>query len=87
MGTMNISLSDDLESFVAEQVAERGYGTSSEYVLDLIRREQQLLTLRNRVLEGTSSPRTGKADASYFDALRARVRPSGASEARIPRKG
>jgi putative addiction module CopG family antidote len=36
MGTMNISLPDQLKSFVDEQVKERGYGTSSEYVRDLI---------------------------------------------------
>ncbi|MCG5479428.1 MAG: type II toxin-antitoxin system ParD family antitoxin, partial [Ensifer alkalisoli] len=32
MGTMNISLPDHLKSFVDEQVAGRGYGTSSEYI-------------------------------------------------------
>ena len=31
MSTMNISLPDYLKSFVDEQVAGRGYGTSSEY--------------------------------------------------------
>ena len=30
MSTMNISLPDSLKSFVDEQVASRGYGTSSE---------------------------------------------------------
>ena len=37
MGTMNISLPDTLKSFVDEQVRSRGYGTSSEYVRELIR--------------------------------------------------
>ncbi len=32
MSTMNISLPDTMKAFVDEQVAERGYGTSSEYV-------------------------------------------------------
>ena len=36
MGTMNISLPDTLKSFVDEQVSQRGYGTSSEYVRELI---------------------------------------------------
>ena len=40
MSTMNISLPEGLEAFVDEQVAERGYSTSSEYVLELIRRDQ-----------------------------------------------
>jgi antitoxin ParD1/3/4 len=74
MGTMNISLPDGMKSFVDEQVAERGYGTSSEYVRDLIRREQDRLELRRLVLDGAGSPRTGEADAPYFDGLRARAR-------------
>ena len=32
MSTMNISLPEAMKSFVDEQVNERGYGTSSEYV-------------------------------------------------------
>jgi antitoxin ParD1/3/4 len=74
MGTMNISLPDGMKAFVDEQVAERGYGTSSEYVRDLIRKEQDRQQLRNLVLEGATSPRTGEADAPYFDALRSRAR-------------
>lgn len=38
MSTMNISLPDTLKNFVDEQVSQRGYGTSSEYVRELIRR-------------------------------------------------
>ncbi len=38
MSTMNISLPDMLETFVDEQVSQRGYGTSSEYVRALIRK-------------------------------------------------
>ena len=41
MSTMNISLPDNLKSFVDEQVSQRGYGTSSEYVRDLIRRDKE----------------------------------------------
>lgn len=32
MSTMNISLPDGLKSFVDEQVSQRDYGASSEYV-------------------------------------------------------
>ena len=41
MTTMNVSLPDSLKTFVDEQVAQRGYGSSSEYVRDLIRRDQE----------------------------------------------
>jgi antitoxin ParD1/3/4 len=35
---MNISLPDTLKSFVDDQVSARGYGPSSEYVRELIRK-------------------------------------------------
>jgi antitoxin ParD1/3/4 len=74
MSTMNISLPDALKSFVDEQVAARGYGTSSEYVRELIRRDQDRQRLRGLLLEGASSAPTSPADARYFSRLRARVR-------------
>ena len=43
MSTMNISLPDSLKDFVDEQVAQRGYGTSSEYVRELIRKDADRL--------------------------------------------
>ncbi len=42
---MNISLPGSLKSFVDEQVAGRGYGTSSEYIRELIHRHQDRLNL------------------------------------------
>ena len=50
MSTMNISLPDTLKSFVDEQVSQRGYGTSSEYVRELIRKDQDRLQLRGLLL-------------------------------------
>ena len=52
MSTMNISLPDSLKSFVDEQVSERGYGTSSEYVRELIRKDQDRQRLRGLLLAG-----------------------------------
>lgn len=76
MTTMNISLPETLKAFVDEQVAFRGYSTSSEYVRELIRKEQDRQHLRGLMLQGASSPATAPADASYFDNLRERaVRP------------
>jgi antitoxin ParD1/3/4 len=74
MSTMNISLPDSLKAFVDEQVSQRGYGTSSEYVRELIRRDQDRLQLRNLLLAGASSAPTAPADESYFEGLRERVR-------------
>lgn len=38
--TMNISLPESLKAFVDQRVAERGYGSHSEYVRDLVRRDE-----------------------------------------------
>jgi antitoxin ParD1/3/4 len=74
MSTMNISLPEPLKSFVDEQVASRGYGTSSEYVRELIRKDQDRQRLRTLLLAGASSPEREPVDGAYFEALRGRVR-------------
>lgn len=74
MSTMNISLPDSLKSFVDEQVSQRGYSTSSEYVRELIRKDQDRLQLRGLLLAGAGTAPASAADGSYFEALRDRVR-------------
>jgi antitoxin ParD1/3/4 len=74
MSTMNISLPEQIKAYVDEQVAERGYGTSSEYVRALIRRDRDRIHLRRLLLQGAISAPAGPADASYFDGLRNRIR-------------
>lgn len=73
MGTMNISLPDDMKDFIDRQVAERGYGTSSEFLRDLIRKEQERQEVRSLILEGMASPRVAEADAAYFQKFRDRA--------------
>jgi antitoxin ParD1/3/4 len=77
MSTMNISLPDALKAFVDEQVATRHYGTSSEYIRELIRKDHEQQKLRKLLVEGAESPQTGVADDDYFDSLRDRARSSG----------
>ena len=79
---MNISLPDTLKSFVDEQVSQRGYGTSGEYVRELIRKDQDRLQLRGLLLAGAASNPTAPVDASYFDGLRDRVRKAAKSTAK-----
>lgn len=74
MSTMNISLPESLKNFVDEQVKSRGYGTSSEYVRELIRRDQDRLQLRNLLLAGAESAPATAAGPDYFDTLRNRIR-------------
>ena len=71
---MNISLPDSLRSFVDKQVSERGFSTSSEYVRELIRRDQDRQHLRELLLEGAASAPTAPVDAGYFEGLRKRIR-------------
>lgn len=71
---MNISLPEMLKAFVDEQVAGRGYGTSSEYVRELIRKDQDRQRLRQLLLDGAESAPGALADDAYFAGLRARVR-------------
>jgi len=74
MTTMNISLPEALKSFVDEQASQRGYGTSSEYVRELIRRDQDRLHLRGLLLAGAASAPAPPADTNFFEGLRDRVR-------------
>ena len=77
MNRMNVALPETLKKFVDNQVSAQGYGTSSEYVCELIRREKDRQRLRSLVLEGAASPQETVADAEYFDRLRGRVSDSG----------
>jgi len=85
MTTMNISLPDSMKAFIDEQVAQRGYGTSSEYVRELIRREQDRAQMRTAMLAAAASPIVAEATPDYFATLRKRVRKA-APAAQAPSK-
>lgn len=74
MSTMNISLPDSLKAFVDAQISQRGYSTSSEYVRELIRKDQDRVNLRALLLEGAASQPGATADEAYFDSLRDSIR-------------
>lgn len=73
MSTLHITLPVTLELFINEQVAHGGYDTGSEYVRDLIRKDQERTRLRDLLLQGATSAPGRAADAAYFDGLRQRV--------------
>lgn len=52
----------------------RGFGTSSGYVRELIRKDQDRQHLRALLLEGAVSAPSAPADAAFLDGLRARAR-------------
>ncbi len=74
MSTMNISLPEPMKAFIDERVADGGYGTSSEYIRELIRKDQDRERLRTLLLEGANSGPPTPADEAYFNELRARIR-------------
>lgn len=73
MSTMNVSLPDELRAFVDEQVTDGRYGSTSEYVRELIRRDQDRQRLRTLLLDGAGSERGPLADDTYFASLRDRL--------------
>lgn len=80
--TMNISMPEPLKAFVEAQVAERHYSGVSEYMRELVRRdqmekqqiEQDRQAIHDLLTEGIQSPVTGEANAEYFAMLRARAK-------------
>lgn len=83
MTTMNISLPEALKTFVDEQVSQRGFGTSSEYVRELIRKDQDRMHLRGLLLAGAETEPAQPATQTYFDGLRDRVRQAVKSPSKV----
>jgi antitoxin ParD1/3/4 len=60
--TMNISLTEDLKSFVDARIKARGYSSASEYMRDLVRRDQERLVeerFKASIGEGAASGHAG----------------------------
>ena len=73
MSTMNISLPEELKSFVDQRIQAEGYGTSSEYMRELIRRDRDRVQFRDYLMKGVKSKAAGPADAAYFASLRRQI--------------
>ena len=74
MSTMNISLPDELKAFVDQRIQADGYGTSSEYIRELIRRDKDRQQFRQYLVDGMNAPAAGAMDADYFATLRAQAK-------------
>ena len=70
MSTMNISLPDELKVFVDHRIQAEGYGSSSEYMRELIRRDRDRVQFRQYLLDGVDAKPVGRMDAMYFANLR-----------------
>lgn len=72
---MNISLPEELRSFVDSQVTDGDYVSSSEYMRELLRKEKDRVRLRELLLEGAASPVSETVwNAEYFEKMRERVK-------------
>jgi antitoxin ParD1/3/4 len=73
--TMNISLPDSLKSFVDARVKSGGYSSHSEYLRDLVRRDEIAAAedaLRARLVSGLASP-PGRSWNEIEKGLRAQI--------------
>jgi len=67
MATMNISLPDQMKDWVEEQTKSGRYGNTSDYVRDLIRRDQEAVTqLQALIDEGLNSGISDKSLDEIF---------------------
>jgi len=67
--TMNVSLPAPLKAFVDEQVRVGAYGSTSDYVRQLIREDREKAaahTLQALIAEGLASGPSKPADATYW---------------------
>lgn len=81
MSTMNISLPDELKTFVDQRIQTEGYGSSSEYMRELIRRDRDRAQFRQYLLDGINAKLLGKMDAEYFATLRKQLKKSANKQA------
>ena len=73
MSTMNISLPGSLKAFVNRRLKSGDYGTTSEYLRELIRKDQARLQLRQLLIDGLDSPVVGSPDKTYWAGKRRRL--------------
>jgi antitoxin ParD1/3/4 len=70
MATMNVSLPDPMKLWVERQASGGRYSNTSDYVRDLIRKDQErqsaIATLQAAITEGTESGTAEPFDAAAF---------------------
>ena len=84
METIKIALPESMKTFVSKRVAEGGFSGISEYVLDLIRADQQHLIRADQqrrheecidelLLEGLASGEPIEVDEAYWQAKKEKL--------------
>ena len=67
---MNISLPSSLKEWVEQQITERGYSTASEFVRDVLRREQARARVDARLIEAIESGPATRMTRKDWTAIR-----------------
>ena len=80
MATMNVSLPDLMKDWVESQAATGRYSNASDYVRDLIRRDQErtdkISLMQKLVSEGLESGVSGQSMTDVLQSARTQVRNS-----------
>lgn len=80
MATMNVSLPDPMKDWVEQQAKGGRYSNASDYVRDLIRRDQdradKIARLQHLVTEGLESGPGDRSMEALRQAARAQARPT-----------
>ena len=78
MAQMNVSIPDKLKGWAESRVAEGRYSSTSDYIRDLVRRDQEreerLRALRAAIDEGRASGISKRDPFDYLEELRAGLR-------------
>jgi len=78
MATMNVSLPDLMREWVDQQIQSGHYSNASDYVRDLIRRDQDYLDKREILVQaliaGEESGKSSRTIEDIWDNLKARHR-------------
>ena len=74
MATMNVSLPDAMKAWVEEQVQTGRYGNSSDYVRDLVRRDQERAEAREKLQQMVDEALASGISDMGRDELLARMR-------------
>ncbi len=83
MPQLNVTIPDQLKGWIDSRVAQGRYSSSSDYVRDLVRRDQErdekLARLEAAIEEGRRSGISDRDPFEYLDELRAGLRRSSRS--------
>jgi antitoxin ParD1/3/4 len=74
MTILNISLPESIETFINEQIAKGGYNDANEYILHLLRQEQehsQAAHVEALLLEGLESGKPIEVTENWWERKRA----------------